>query len=74
MFILRKKEDDMHNRPAERVIRPVSDAKEGTSISRKDEKNPPHDKFLAKKPSPSDSEADDEVFEPYLGVLIDYTA
>ncbi len=72
---LRKKEDDMHNQPAKRVIRPVSDSDKGTAISRKDAHQPSTEKGAVKKhPAYAGGDAEDEAYEPFIGVLIDYTA
>ncbi len=72
---LRKKEDDMHNHPTERVVRPVSDSEKDTAISRKDAKEDNHSKETGKKQFSTEAVlTEEETYEPFIGILVDYTA
>lgn len=71
---LRKKEDDMKNAPIKRQVIPVTVSAKDAAIGKHDphqdnyEKNaqPRHDLLTP----PMD---EDDMYEPYVGVLVDYT-
>ncbi|MBQ7677072.1 MAG: hypothetical protein IJT32_02440 [Lachnospiraceae bacterium] len=72
---LRKKEDDMHNRPIRRTIHAVSDSAKDTSVSRHDVKN---NSSRENRPQKGHidvaADGEEEAYEPFIGVLVDYTA
>ncbi len=72
---LRKKEDDMQNRPTRRVVRPVSDSQKNVSVSRKDAReNDVPRQSVKKQATPEGKHDDADDFEPFVGILVDYIA
>ncbi len=71
---LRKKEDDMHKPPATRTIKPVPVSSKETAINKHDPHQPSEDKTTAKQIDVTAESLEDELYEPFIGVLVDYTA
>ena len=72
---LRKKEDDMRSRPVKRMIQAVSDSAKGTSISRRDARSQnSREHAVPKGHIDMAATVDAEAHEPFIGVLVDYTA
>lgn len=72
---LRKKEDDMRSRPARRLIHAVSNSAKDTPVSRRDaESRSSREDRTPRAHIDIATGEDEEAFEPFIGVLVDYTA